>query len=234
MPTRNLLLISSSRVHGTGFLEHCSDAIKAHFANAERVLFIPYALADHDYYEKIVAEAFNKFAIELKSIHHASDPVAAVKEAQGIFIGGGNSFRLLKTLYDYDLITAIRDAVSKGTAYMGSSAGTNMSCPTIRTTNDMPIVEPPSFNALNLVPFQINPHYLDADPNSTHKGETREQRLNEFHEENDVPVVALREGSWLQINDDKCELHGATGMILFKPGQQPEQIDSPKDLSHLL
>ena len=234
MPTRKLLLISSSRVHGTEFLEHCAEAINAHFSGVSPVLFIPYALADHEKYESIVAKAFKDNGLLLESIHHADDPVTAVNKAQGIFIGGGNSFRLLKTLYEFKLVDAIQSSVANGVPYMGSSAGTNMSCPTIRTTNDMPIVEPPSFNALNLIPFQINPHFLDADPKSTHKGETREQRLNEFHEENDVPVVALREGSWLEINDNQCRLCGKTGMVLFQPGQTPQQIDGPKDISHLL
>ena len=234
MSTRKLLLISSSRVHGTGFLEHCANAIQSHFADSESVLFIPYALADHDKYESIVAEAFNSFGIPIKSIHHAADPVAAISEASGIFIGGGNSFRLLKTLYDKDLIAPIRNTVARGTPYMGSSAGTNMSCPTIRTTNDMPIVEPPSFKALNLVPFQINPHFLDADPTSTHKGETRAQRLAEFHEENEMPVVALREGSWLEIENDQCHLAGKTGMVLFEANKESRERKGGTDLSFLM
>ena len=231
---RNLLLVSSSRVHGSEFLDHCSEAIIAHFSGVQSVLFVPYALADHDKYEALVADAFKKMGIELKSIHHAESAANAIDDAQGIFIGGGNSFRLLKTLYDLELLQPLRAAVARQIPYMGSSAGTNMACPTIRTSNDMPIVQPPSFDALNLVPFQINPHYLDADPNSTHKGETREQRLAEFHEENDTPVVGLREGSWLKIKDGSCELRGDTGMVLFRAGQRPEKIDGPKDLSELL
>ena len=132
------------------------------------------------------------------------------------------------------LLTPIKQAVQGGSlAYMGSSAGTNMACPTIRTTNDMPIVQPPSFEALGLIPFQINPHYLDADPNSTHKGETREQRLAEFHEENSLLVAGLREGSWLQIKDDSCELCGETGMKLFRPDVEPEEIQAG-DVSFLM
>lgn len=231
---RNLLLISSSRVHGTGFLEHCGDAIRSHFANVGSVLFVPYALADHAKYESIVAEAFQKNDLQLRSVHHADDPVEAVNNANGIFIGGGNSFRLLKALYDLNLIEPIRASVARGVPYMGSSAGTNMSCPTIRTTNDMPIVQPPSFEALNLIPFQINPHFVDADPNSTHQGETREQRLNEFHEENTAPVVALREGSWLKVQNDNCKLHGTTGMVLFEPNQPYQELTEGSDLSHLL
>ena len=231
---RNLLLISSSRVHGSGFLEHCLADINEHLVSVERLLFIPYALANHDRYLEIVATALEPSQFAVESIHSANDPVAAVNEAQAIFIGGGNSFRLLKTLYDLDLIDPIRNAVqSRGVPYMGSSAGTNMACPTIRTSNDMPIVEPQSFNALGFVPFQINPHFLDADPSSTHKGETREQRLAEYLEENSVPVVGLREGSWLKVQDDSCLLHGETGMKLFRENEPPGEV-AAGDISHLL
>jgi dipeptidase E len=228
---KRLLLISSSRVHGSDFLEHCRPAIAQHLAETKQLLFVPYALADHDGYEKIVADALAPIGIEVNSIHRMEDPVAAVKSAEAIFIGGGNSFRLLKTLYDLNLIEAIRNAVHSGTPYMGSSAGTNMACPTIRTSNDMPIVEPPSFAAFGFIPFQINPHFLDADPNSTHKGETREQRLAEYLEENSVPVVGLREGSWLDVEgDDKCLLCGSTGAVAFQQGQPPEEVKAGTDL----
>lgn len=229
-----LLLCSSSRVHGSEFLEHCADAIKSHFEHCQNVLFVPYALADHDSYEATVKQMFNGIGLQLTSIHRASNPVAAVDQANGMFIGGGNSFRLLKALYDLQLVHPIARRVAGGMLYMGSSAGTNMACPTIRTTNDMPIVQPPSFNALHLIPFQINPHYLDADPHSTHKGETRAQRLQEFLEENDVPVAALREGSWLEVVGNRCILKGKTGMVLFARGQQPEEKNENDDLSFLL
>ena len=230
----NLLLISSSRVHGKTFLEHCRAAIAEHFSGAQNILFVPYALKDHDSYELTVASAFEEAGLTIRSIHHATDPVVAITEADGVFVGGGNSFRLLKTLYELQLLPAIKLAVQGGSlAYMGSSAGTNMACPTIRTSNDMPIVQPPSFDALGLIPFQINPHFLDADPNSTHKGETREQRLAEFHEENSLPVAGLREGSWLKIDGDSCKLCGETGMKLFRSGEEPEEIQAG-DLSFLL
>lgn len=224
---RNLFLVSSSRVHGTGFLEHCREAIAEHFAGVDEILFIPYALQDHDQYEATVAAAMKLAGQKIKSIHHWANPVQAVEQAQGIFIGGGNSFRLLKSLYELLLVQPIRDSVLKrGLPYMGSSAGTNMACPTIRTSNDMPIVQPPSFAALDFIPFQINPHFIDGDPNSKHKGETREQRLAEFHEENSLPVAGLREGSWLTIKDDQCTLCGKTGMKLFRQGESPEEISA--------
>ncbi len=231
---RKLLLVSSSRVHGTGFLEHCRQAIGRHFQGVKTVLFVPFALANHDAYEQVVSQPFDALNIQIRSIHHESDPVAAIGSAEGLFIGGGNSFRLLKALYDRHLIEPIRRRALEAMPYMGSSAGTNMACPTIRTTNDMPIVEPPSLDALNLVPFQINPHYLDADPNSTHQGETRAQRLTEFHEENDLPVAALREGSWLEISGNEIELRGNRGMVLFQRGESPTDYAAGDDIRFLL
>lgn len=142
-------------------------------------------------------------------VHEHAGPVAALAAADAVFIGGGNSFRLLSALYRTGLRDAVRGAVRAGLPYMGASAGTNMAAPTLRTTNDMPIVQPPSFEALGLVPFQINPHYLDPDPDSTHKGETREERLTEFLEENDVPVLGLREGSWLRLEGEAARVDGA-------------------------
>jgi dipeptidase E len=227
---KQLLLISSSRVHGSEFLEHVREAISSHLQSATRLLFVPYALTDHENYLSTVATALEPLGISVEGIHRSADPVAAIKTAEAIFIGGGNSFRLLKTLYDLQLLQPIREAVQGGIPYMGSSAGTNMACPTIRTTNDMPIVEPPSFEALNLIPFQINPHFIDADPNSTHKGETREQRLREYLEDNSVPVVGLREGSWLHVTGEKCVLRGTTGAVLFAPGKTPVEIIPDADL----
>jgi dipeptidase E len=160
----------------------------------------------------------------LTSIHTASDPVQAVKETDAMFIGGGNTFRLLKTLYEFDLLDVIRERVDAGMPYIGSSAGSNMACPTIRTTNDMPIVQPPSFNALGLVSFQINPHYLDPDPNSKHKGETREERIIQFLEENDTPVVGLREGAILRVENGEITLRGSTGARIFRRGFEPVEI----------
>ena len=231
---RNLFLMSSSRVHGSGFLEHCLESIGSVLQSVERIVFVPYALADHAMYANTVRIALQPIQIGVDSIHESSDPVDAINTAQGIFVGGGNSFRLLKTLYEMKLMQPIRDAANeRGVIYMGSSAGTNLACPTIRTSNDMPIVEPPSFNALDLIPFQINPHFLDADPNSTHQGETREQRLSEYLEENKTPVVGLREGSWLRINESTCELGGKTGMKLFRQGMAAEEV-SAGDVSYLL
>lgn len=231
---RNLLLVSSSRVHGTGILEHCQEAIADHFQGVKTVLFIPYALADCDKYAHVIGQALKPIGLSVESIHNSENPTQSVDQAEAIFIGGGNTFRLLTKLYSQFLIEPIREAVqSRGVPYMGSSAGTNMACPTIRTSNDMPIVQPPTFEALNLIPFQINPHFIDADPNSTHKGETREQRLAEYLEDNTVPVAGLREGSWLKVGDESCELCGTTGMKFFQRGAEPKEI-AAGDVSYLL
>ena len=228
---RRLLLVSSSRVHGTGYLEHCASQIQANFKQSESVLFVPYAIQDHDGYEATVAERFKELGLTLTSIHRAADPVEAVEQAEGIFIGGGNSFRLLKRLYDERLVDPIRRRVMAGMPYMGSSAGSNMACVTIKTSNDMPIVFPPSFDALQLVPFQINPHYLDPDPSSTHQGETRELRIAEFHEENATPVIGLREGSMLVIDGDSITLEGSTGAKLFLQGEPPRECAPGEQLT---
>jgi dipeptidase E len=169
----------------------------------------------------------------LDSIHESSDAARAIDHAPAIFVGGGNTFRLLKTLANARLLDAIRNRVLDGMPYAGASAGSNLACPTIRTTNDMPIVEPVSLNALNLVPFQINPHYLDSSA-STHMGETRETRIMEFHEENAWPVVGLREGAMLRVEDDRIELRGRAGARIFRRGQDPVEVLPPKELSAYL
>lgn len=230
-----LLLLSNSTAPGRGYLEHALDEILDVLGTARRLVFVPYALADHDTYTAKVAAALEPRGIEVTGVHTAADPAAAVRGAEAVFVGGGNSFRLLTALHTRGLVPAIRDRVAEGAVYLGSSAGTNMACPTVRTTNDMPIVQPPTFEALGLLPFQINPHYLDASPDSTHMGETRAERLAQFLEENDVPVVGLREGTWLRREDDRLTLGGTpAGAVLFRRGQDPEELAAGRDLSHLL
>ena len=216
-----LLLISNSTLHGSGYLDHAESEIRDFLGDAQRVLFVPYALHDRDKYAAQARERFAKMGYELDSIHTTHEPAQAVRNTDAIFIGGGNTFRLLKALYDHDLLGAIRQRVNDGMLYIGSSAGSNVAAPTIRTTNDMPIVQPPSFEALSLVSFQINPHYLDADPNSTHKGETREERIVQFLEENETPVVGLREGAMLRIENGRTLLKGSTGARIFRRGNEP-------------
>lgn len=222
--TRRLLLISNSTLHGSGYLDHAETEIRDFLGELKHVLFVPFALFDRDKYAATAHARFQKMGYELTSIHTAANPVQAVEETDAMFIGGGNTFRLLKTLYEFDLLDVIRERVDRGMPYIGSSAGSNMACPTIRTTNDMPIVQPPSFNALGLVSFQINPHYLDPDPNSKHMGETREERIVQFLEENETPVVGLREGAMLRIENGETILKGSTGARIFRRGFEPVEI----------
>ncbi|XP_035994811.1 alpha-aspartyl dipeptidase isoform X2 [Fundulus heteroclitus] len=215
---RRLLLVSNSTLHGSGYLDHCQQHISSFFGkNVKRVLFVPYALHDRDAYTKTARNKFKTLGYEVDGIHEATDPVEAVRKAEGIFIGGGNTFRLLKSLYDNNVVAEIRKRVMEdGVPYMGSSAGTNVATISINTTNDMPIVFPPTFSAIGLVPFNINPHYLDPDPNSRHMGETREQRITQYHEEPDTPcVLGLREGSLLLVEGNKATLLGSTKARLF-------------------
>ncbi|MFE3741105.1 dipeptidase PepE [Streptomyces sp. NPDC059134] len=230
-----LLLLSNSTAPGRGYLDHAREEIGAVLDGARHLVFVPYALADRDGYTAQVAEALAPLGVEVTGAHTAPDPAALIGGARAVFVGGGNSFRLLKALHEHGLVRAIRERVAAGTVYMGSSAGTNMACPTLRTTNDMPIVQPPSFEALGLLPFQINPHYLDARPDTAHMGETRAQRLEQFLEENDVPVVGLREGTWLRREADRLTLGGIdAGGVVFRRGAGASEIAPGHDLSALL
>ncbi|XP_044071839.1 alpha-aspartyl dipeptidase-like [Siniperca chuatsi] len=238
---RRLLLVSNSTLHGSGYLDHCQQHI-AHFfgKDVKRVLFVPHALHDRDAYTKTARDKFKTLGYEVDGLHEAPDPVDAVRRAEGIFIGGGNTFRLLKSLYDNQVVTEIRRRVLEdGVPYMGSSAGTNVATISINTTNDMPIVYPPSFSAIGLVPFNINPHYphyLGAAPaSSRHMGETREQRITQYHEEPDTPcVLGLREGSMLLVEGNKATLLGSTKARLFTRGKPSVEYDPGSDLSFLL
>jgi dipeptidase E len=217
-----LLLISSSVVHGYGFLDHAEPDLRRVLASVRSLSFVPFAQADHDGYTARVRERFEAMQLDVMQVRERAD----VERAEALFIGGGNSFRLLKTLYERDLLDVIRARATDGMPYIGSSAGTNVATPSIRTTNDMPIVYPPSFDALGLVSFQINPHYLDPDPSSTHHGETREERIREFHEENATPVVGLREGSMLEVDNGVVTLLGMKTARLFRRGEEPVEIES--------
>jgi dipeptidase E len=221
---KRILLISNSTLHGSGYLDHAEAEIRSFLGDLKRVLFVPYALFDRDKYSATAQQRFEKMGYALTSVHTASDPVQAVNETDAIFIGGGNTFRLLKALYDHELLGPIRERVAGGMPYVGSSAGSNVAGPTIRTTNDMPIVQPPSFDALGLVSFQLNPHYLDADPNSTHMGETREERIMQFLEENETPVIGLREGAMLRIENGTTTLRGSSGARIFRRGEAPQEV----------
>ncbi|MGI9087462.1 MAG: dipeptidase PepE [Chthoniobacterales bacterium] len=221
---RRVLLISSSTVFGRGYLDHAEPEIRDFLGSITRILFVPFALHDLDAYAAKTRARFAQMDYEIYSLHEAADMQSAIAQASTIFVGGGNTFRLLKALYDGELLAPIQQRVEAGMPYLGTSAGSNIAGPTIRTTNDMPIVEPPSFNSLGLVPFQINPHYLDPDPASTHMGETREERLLQFLEENDTPVIGLREGAILRGEHGEYEVRGTAGARLFRRGQPPLEL----------
>ncbi|MGI8437394.1 MAG: dipeptidase PepE [Chthoniobacterales bacterium] len=222
--SKRILLLSTSAVFGGGYLDYAQEEVRD-FLGGARVLFVPHALHDHAAYAGRARSAFTRFGLKLDSLHEAEDAREAVAQAEAIFIGGGNTFRLLKQLQELDLLGAIRGRVEQGLPYMGSSAGSNVAGPTIRTTNDMPIVEPQSFEALGLVPFQINPHYLDPAPGSTHMGETRAERILQFLEENETPVIGLREGAFLRIENGSCELQGEAGARLFRRKMNPINLE---------
>jgi dipeptidase E len=241
---KNLLLISNSTNPGEEYLGWPRDYIR-HFLGDKRckVLFVPYAgvnlsnkglKASFDVYEQRVAAVYKLMGYELKSIHRLRNPLAAVASAEAIAVGGGNTWHLVKMMQETGVMHAIAERTLQGTPFMGWSAGANVACPTLRTTNDMPIIEPPTFNAMSLVPFQINPHYLDANPEG-HGGETRQQRIEEFLAINPkVSVVGLREASLLEVHGEKMELKGRRSMRLFKAGQEPVEFESGSDLSFLL
>ncbi len=229
-----LLLISNSTLHGSGYLDHCADELDDFLAGVESVLFVPWALHDLDGYTARARQRFAQLGRELRSIHQAKDPVQAVVEAEAFFVGGGNTFRLLARLYRHAVMEPIRARVAAGIPYVGTSAGSNVACVSIGTTNDMPIVQPPSFEALGLVPFNINPHYLDPDPDSTHQGETREARIREFLEENDRTVVALREGAMVRVEGSTMTLRGVTGARIFQRNWEPREVEPGDTLDELL
>jgi len=232
-----LLLISTSTVHGSGYLDYCADSVTEFLDKVDTVLFVPYARPSgisHSKYTELAGDRFAEMGLKLAGIQDWTDPQAAIQDAQSLFVGGGNTFLLLRDLYRADLLDVARKRVAEGMPYIGTSAGSNVAGLTIGTTNDMPIVYPPSFDALGLVPFNLNPHYLDPDPMSTHRGETRETRINEFHTLNDQLVVGLREGAWLKVEGSSVILEGSKGARVFRQGLEPEEFEPGASLSFLL
>jgi dipeptidase E len=231
---RRLLLISNSTLHGRGYLDHAEKEILDLVGSRKKVLFVPFALYDRASYAAKVKDRLRDMGLSLTSIHDVSNMPRAIAEADVLFIGGGNTFRLLKGLHDHNLLDPIRRRIAAGTPYIGSSAGSIVACPTLQTTKDMPIVQPLSFEALGLVSFQVSPHYLDPDPSSTHMGETQEERILQFLEENEAPVVGLREGSMLRVQDGAVTLKGPHTARVFRCGEQPVEVPSGSDLGTLL
>jgi dipeptidase E len=231
---RRLLLISNSTTHGQGYLDHVLAEMDAFLGPVRRLTFVPFALKDREAYGAKARERLAAIGVEVATLTADEAGKRLARGTEAFFTGGGNTFRLLKALQDSGLLPILRARVLAGVPYMGSSAGTNIAAPTIRTTNDMPIVQPASFEALGLIAFQINPHYLDADPGSTHMGETRTQRLKEFHEENETPVVGLREGAWIRVEENRATLGGTRGARIFRQGQVPEERRTGESLDDLL
>ncbi|MFO8077806.1 MAG: dipeptidase PepE [Thermoplasmatota archaeon] len=233
---KQLLLISNSTLHGSGYLDHCADEIKRFLEEKNKVLFIPYARPggiSHEEYTSTAKKRFKKMGFELTSITEINDAKNAIDSTDAIFIGGGNTFVLISMLYKNNLIEPIRKVVSNGTLYIGTSAGSNVACRSVKTTNDMPIYYPSSFDGLNLVPFNINPHYIDPDPGSKHMGETRDTRIKEFHVYNDTPVIGLREGAMIHCVDDSFVLKGDFGAKLFTKDADPKELKIGKEIKDL-
>lgn len=234
---KKLLLISNSTNPGEAYLDYPKNNIKDFLGDKPlNILFIPYAAVTFtfDEYEKKVNERFQEIGHKVTSIHHYDNPVRAVKEAEAIVVGGGNTWKLLARMRNSEILERMYAKILAGTPYIGWSAGANVACPTIRTTNDMPIVDPKGFKGMGLVPFQINPHYLDDKP-GTHGGETREDRINEFIFENrEVYVVGLREGTMLQVEDNKMKLIGKKTARIFHYKQEPKELGENDDFNFLL
>lgn len=222
--SRRLLLLSNSTNHGRGYLEHALPAVLEHFAGARRIAFVPFALADQAGYLTKARVPFAAAGIEVVGLTADARGHELLASVSGVFVGGGNTFRLLRALQASGLLEALGRRAGEGMPYMGASAGTNLATPSLKTSNDMPIVQPPRFEALGLVPFQINPHYLDPEPANRHMGETRDERLREFHEENAADVVGLREGAWLRVLGERLWLEGENGARLFRRGQPPQEL----------
>lgn len=233
---KKIILASTSTVHGSGYLEYLLTELEVHFRNVKEILFIPFARPNgisHKEYTEKAGVAFNKIGKTLKGLHEFEHKKEAISNAQGIFTGGGNTFVLVDQLYKNNLIETLISTINNGIPYLGTSAGTNICGLTVGTTNDMPIVYPPSFKALGLVSFNINPHYLDPDSTSKHMGETRETRINEFHQFNSIPVVGLREGSYIKVDGDHETLKGPLSARIFEPNKTPYEVESDTDFGFL-
>jgi dipeptidase E len=229
-----VLLISNSTLHGRGYLDHVEQAIRDFLAPVQSVLFFPFALHDRDGYAARARERFGAMGYTVESAHSVESAHDAISRTEVFFIGGGNTFRLLKALQDLDLIEPIRRRVREGVPYIGSSAGSNVAGPTIKTTKDMPIVQPRSFDAIGLVPFQISPHCQDPDPYSRHMGETQEEGIIQFLEENDTPVLGMREGAWVVAEAGSVVLQGTNGARIFRRGHEPAEAKTGDDITELV
>ena len=233
---KKAIIASTSTVFEGMYLDYLLPTLAEHFKNVSNLVFIPFARPggiSHEEYTEKVKPFFKQLHIEVKGIHEFENPMEAINNAEAIFTGGGNTFVLVTMLYKFNLLDVIQDAVENGTPYLGTSAGSNICGLTMGTTNDMPIVYPPSFRTLGLVSFNLNPHYLDPIAGSQHMGETRETRIKEFHQYNTQPVLGLREGSWLEVIGKKITLKGNLSARLFQQGKDPIELETETDLSNL-
>ena len=232
----NCIIASTSTIHGSEYLAYLKEALTELYKGVSEIIFIPYARPggiSHDAYTNKAKEGLAFLNAEVKGLHEFDDPAEALKNAQALFTGGGNTFLLVSQLYNKKVVEALRDSIKKGTPYLGTSAGSNICGLTMGTTNDMPIVYPESFNTLGILEFNLNPHYLDPDPNSTHKGETRETRINEFHQLNSMPVIGLREGSWLKVTEDDIQLEGGLKARVFEKDQDAYEVENGTSFKNL-
>lgn len=224
---KKIILASTSTIYGSEYLDYILPTLELFFKDIDEILFIPYARpggVTFQEYTNIVKKSFSKIRINVRGIHEFNDTIQAVQNSQAIFTGGGNTFVLVNTLYQKKLIPIIKEVIENGTLYFGTSAGSNIGGLSMKTTNDMPVVYPPSFETLGLIPYNINPHYLDPQPDLKHKGETRETRIKEFHTYNDIPVIGLREGSWLEIKGKNIVLKGDLNARFFQKGKAPIEL----------
>jgi dipeptidase E len=230
---KNLIIASTSTLHGGDYLEYLLPTLEQHFANCQTIIFISYARPggiSHDEYTERVQLAFSKINKNVIGLHTFENPMEAIQNAQGIFTGGGNTFLLVSQLYEANVMETLTQVIANGVPYFGTSAGSNITGLSMQTTNDMPIIYPPSFKTLGAIPFNLNPHYLDADLESKHMGETRETRIKEFHVFNSIPVLGLREGSWLDVKGDTILLKGTLPARLFRKNQEPQELVPNTDL----
>ncbi len=233
---KNCIIASTSTIHGSEYLEYLLPELKTLFKSVQTIIFIPYARPggiSHDAYTLIVENTMAQIGIKVKGLHQFDNVQNALKSAEGIFVGGGNTFVLVKELYEQHIFDILKGKIEKGTPYLGTSAGSNICGPSMQTTNDMPIVYPPSYKTMEIIPFNINAHYLDPDPNSKHKGEIRETRIKEFHHFNETAVLGLREGSWLAVkSDNSVILKGGLTARLFVKEKKPIEIEPLTNLAN--
>jgi len=231
---KKLIIASTSTLYKGSYLGYLQQELEILFRDTQEVLFIPYARPggiSHENYTKIAAKAFKNIGKDLRGIHTFKNPKQAIENAQGIFTGGGNTFLLVQQLHDNKLLAPIRKAIIDGAPYLGTSAGSNICGITMQNTNDMPIVYPPSFNTLGVIPFNINAHYIEPDPKTTHMGESRATRIKEYHTQNTTAVVGLPEGSWLEVIGDTITLKGNHSARIFEKGKEPYLLETGAILS---